>query len=252
MKVLEQLYKLWLVTIYLLRQYANIVFSPKQAKLFFTETYIKAIEHRKKSTLFGDGLTRVSLNELFPKIEHQPLKLYSTFNSLFNQRYSREDASLVSSKELMALTALVSYLKPQSIFEFGTYRGWTLANLIANAGSESHVKSLDQTHWPSNDLEVEARLVQKNVQLIKANSQTFDFSLFHSRMDFIFIDADHEKAAVAKDTENAFLMLADKGVIVWHDYNPEHPGCFEFLHELSKNHRLFSIKNTALVIYIRE
>jgi len=71
-------------------------------------------------------------------------------------------------------------------------------------------------------------------------------------MDFIFVDADHSFEAVRNDTQNAFSMLATKGVIVWHDYNPEHPGCFEFLHQLSKTHRIFSIKNTALVIYIRE
>ncbi|MDD4973011.1 MAG: class I SAM-dependent methyltransferase [Bacteriovorax sp.] len=251
MKMIEQIYKFYVVTLYLFKQYLNVFISPGNSKKFFTEMYIRAIENNKYTLPFKKGLSRKRLEELFPGILMTNISTYAQYESLFHGTYNKENHYLVSTKELFTLTALVKYLNPSIFFEFGSYKGWTVSNLIQNIPLASQIYTLDILERESGDSKIDEILERKNVHRLSGDSLKFDFSPYFGKIDFIFIDACHSESAVRKDTENALKMLSKTGVIVWHDFNPEHLGVFNFLHELSKELSIYSIKNTALAVYIK-
>ncbi len=249
MRILDQLSKLIVVTAYLVKQYFYILQSPKKAASFFTEMYIKAIDSKPTTLPNGKGLKRKNLEELFPGIAFKNISVYAKFDSLFDNSYSPNNSSLVSTKEIFTLTALVKYLSPNRIFEFGSFKGWTLANLVENAEIKTQIFSLDILSRDAEDSKIESILNNKNVTKFIADSAVFDFTPFLKSIDYIFIDACHSEESVRKDSENAFKMLTPNGLIIWHDFNLAHPGVYKYLTELSKSKTIYSIKNTALVIY---
>ena len=249
MRLLEQTYKFGVVFLYLTKQYLKLFYSPAAAKSFFTDIYVRAIENNEYTLLFSRGISRKKLEELFPNISHANISIYAHYESLFSDTYSKENSYLVSAKELFTLTALVKHLGPKGIFEFGSYKGWTISNLILNASLDSQVYTLDIQKRESYDSKIDEILERKNVHKIVCDSMIFDYSPYYGKIDFIFIDACHSENAVRRDTENALKMLSSTGVIVWHDFNPEHREVFNYLHKLSKELTIYSIKNTALVIH---
>lgn len=48
-----------------------------------------------------------------------------------------------------------------------------------------------------------------------------DFVGRHGQMDFVFIDGDHSRDGVAKDTQLAKNLIGPTGSIGWHDANPK-------------------------------
>lgn len=251
MKILVQAYKFFVVSLYLLRQYFNILFSPADSKDFFTMIYIKAIANNNHTKFFGKGIPRKELGEIFPNINKTNIFIYAHYGSLFSGDYSKESFYLLSPNELFTLSALVKYLEPSKIFEFGTAKGWTVSNLIQNVSPLTQVYTLDILENESDDLIIDEILSRDNAHKLLGDSIKFDFSAYYKKMDFVFIDACHSEAAVKKDTESALGMLTERGVIVWHDFNPKHPGVFKYLHELEKELPIYSIKNTAMVVYVK-
>ncbi len=201
----------------------------------------------------------------------QTKKIFAQSN-YFN--FSRQVARPVESQVLAALT---KYFNPNTIFEIGTYSGFTTLHFAYNTADQAKIYTLDLPAGPAAD-EKDAKEISKysyddylvarlSRSIIKeriycgrpqqekivelfGNSMHFDFTPYHGKMDLIFIDGSHAYAYVKSDTENAFKMLSPGGVIIWHDYDYIiHRDVFKFLNSLSKEHKIYSVPNTRFAIY---
>ncbi len=173
--------------------------------------------------------------------------------------------------EAQVLAALVTHLKPKTLFEIGTYTGFSTMHLERNASSDAIIYTLDLPYDKSeiklkNDLN-EAHRDIKNINLneqryfhedeggqriveLFGNSMTFDFSPYYGKIDFVFIDANHSYAYVKSDTQNALKMLSQRGIILWHDYDFIHPGVFKLVNEVAKEKKVFYIERTRYALLI--
>lgn len=177
-----------------------------------------------------------------------------------------EDGGLTL-RELTALNALVSILKPKSLFEIGSFTGRTTENLAANGPKSSKIYTLDlpssssyfelaldpgdQKYTP--DLRRSTKKIVRGsgakVKKLYGDSMTFDFSPYKSKIDFVFVDGSHAKPYVRNDSLRALEMLRKgRGVIVWHDYD-SWEGVTSALNELSASfpHPLVWLRGTHLV-----
>jgi predicted O-methyltransferase YrrM len=158
--------------------------------------------------------------------------------------------------ELTALCALVRKHQPKTLFEIGTFDGRTTLNLAASAGPTARVWTLD---LPAVDLDSaamslvkgEERFVlksrsgerylgspyEKQITQVYGDSAVFDFTPYHGKVDFVFIDGSHAYEYVESDTENALkLFRPEGGLIVWHDYG-EWPGVTRYLNRFSEERK---------------
>jgi predicted O-methyltransferase YrrM len=145
------------------------------------------------------------------------------------------DASL---DELAYLALITRSLAPQTIFEFGTFRGRTALNFALNSPEGTRVLTLDLPDGPdrtiamataeSSDAEIIRRsstgtdyvgkdVVHKIDQLL-GDSLSFDFSPYIGRADLVFVDGGHSYEVVSSDTANALRLVRPGGVVVWHDF----------------------------------
>jgi len=173
--------------------------------------------------------------------------------------------------EAQVLAALVARLKPGTIFEIGTYTGFSTLHLERNAPADATIYTLDLPYDKTeislrNDLN-EAHRDIKNINLnekryfhadggskriveLFGNSLVFDFSPYYGKMDFVFIDANHSYAYVKSDTENALKMLSSRGVILWHDYDFIHPGVFKLVNEIARERKIYYIERTRYAVFV--
>jgi predicted O-methyltransferase YrrM len=113
----------------------------------------------------------------------------------------------------------------EDYLEIGTWRGESVANVAPFVRNCFSLNLPDET-MRQMGLDEEYinmhRFFSKdipNITHLQADSQTFDFSSLNKKFDVIFLDGDHHTESIAKDTQNAFLLLKDdNSVIVWHDY----------------------------------
>jgi predicted O-methyltransferase YrrM len=191
-------------------------------------------------------------------------------------RFSRSnclnaDFGTIRPIEAQVLAALVAHLKPRTVFEMGTYTGFSTLHLIENAPLDTVIYTLDLPQDKSdivlkNDLH-EAHRDIKNINLnerryfhvkeargrvieLFGDSMTFDFSPYYGKVDLAFIDANHSYLYVKSDTENALRMLSDRGVVLWHDYDFIHPGVFKLINELAQDKQIFYIERTRYALFM--
>lgn len=77
--------------------------------------------------------------------------------------------------------------------------------------------------------------VHKKVITMVGNSQDILPRLGDQQFDFVFIDADHSREAVVRDSSDAHYLLKWGGMMAWHDYGepgtPTRQGIDDFLRE---------------------
>jgi predicted O-methyltransferase YrrM len=144
--------------------------------------------------------------------------------------------------ELFCLRAITQITQPRTIFEFGTFDGATTLALARSAPS-ARVYTFDLptadaalgAHSPV-EIETEVRRAgevgscftgqpeESRITQLWGDSLTFDYGEYAGSVDLVFVDASHEEAFVASDTENALRMVAPGGIVLWHDYTIGWPG----------------------------
>jgi len=185
------------------------------------------------------------------------------------------DSTVTHLAEIHILATLTCYLKPKRIFEIGTYNGFTTLHFAYNSPGDCTIYTLDlpphyDTEYKNKSSEYSyddwlvvqlsmdhiAKRIFKgdpNAAKIKelfGDSATFDFSPYYGKIDLIFIDGSHSYPYIKSDTENAFKMLSDTGIIVWHDFDYViHKDVFRYLNELSKERKIYSIANTRFAVF---
>ena len=128
-------------------------------------------------------------------------------------------------------------------------------------------KNALKTHkWEGNDYKVAEESItkkpffvntkyEKGITQILCDTMNYDFSDFSSKVQYIFIDANHSKEYVQKDTENSLNMLGynSQSCIIWHDYeNIMHPDLTEYINKLSNYKTLYHIEETMLVLLLNK
>ncbi|HYM58730.1 MAG TPA: class I SAM-dependent methyltransferase [Solirubrobacteraceae bacterium] len=163
--------------------------------------------------------------------------------------------------ELIVLCRLARSADPKTIFEFGTFLGATTLQLAANTTAEvytldlpprGHPAHVETDYWGQPDEPGEWYRDSPHVSRIQqlyGNSQTYDFSDYAGKIDFVFVDASHRYQPAIKDTQTALELVAPGGLVVWHDYGYRAEGVRRVLNDLSKTRRLRHIAGTSLVVY---
>jgi len=220
--------------------------SPKDWFLFRHEVAKQCAIRRRPPS----GLPSRRVEDLFPDI----------LNRTCTVQYAPPTAYNVSWDELLILASLVRLLKPRALFEFGTFDGRTTLHLALNA-PDARVSTLDvEDDYFSfgNDEAFFSRTrvgmhllmsdQRERVTLLKGDSTKFDFSQYEGTFDFIFVDGGHAYDVVQSDSQKAFDIVSDRGLIVWHDYLVI-DDVTRALVEVGAQHELISLEGTSLVIH---
>lgn len=171
--------------------------------------------------------------------------------------------------DLLSLCLLCRALEPRTVFEIGTFVGYTSLHMALNSPPETRLFTLDLPPEDRNtslattatdhkliDRDVgpavfEGTDVAGKIERLYGDSATFDFSQWHGSVDLFFVDGAHSYEYVRSDTLNAFRCVRPGGVVVWHDYGRlEQSGVTRWLHELARDHELFAIPNGSLVYHV--
>lgn len=138
-------------------------------------------------------------------------------------------------QDLYALMRVVKWIRPRKIFEIGTFKGITTTHLALN--SEAEICTLDLPRelaanldgYSPGDLELlqprEAigrtyRQFNTNgrIRQLYGDSRLFDYRPFLGSMDLVLVDGCHVYDGVLSDSEKAFALLGESGVVLWHDF----------------------------------
>jgi predicted O-methyltransferase YrrM len=201
-------------------------------------------------------LPTASLEDLFPGITHLLIRLERPLPRLHGN---------LTVDELAVVALLCQWLKPRTIFEFGTFNGRTTLNLAANTPPDAKVYTLD---LPARD---EAQLateeadgvyhrgeqtgsffrespLRERIEQLWCDSARFDDTSLRGRVDLAFVDGAHSYEYVRNDSSKALAMVRPGGVVLWHDYCAWYPGVIQCLHELLPSYPLKHMEGTHLAI----
>jgi hypothetical protein len=205
-------------------------------------------------------LPQVGWRELFPA---RPI-------ALTQPKKNQGDVNLAELSILASAAASVS--AGSEIIEIGTFDGRTTLNLSINAPAHLSVFTLDlpPDTAPKFDLApgerafvekprsgrnfVEAppewALPAKRITQMFGDSATFDWSAHRGRAGLVFVDGSHAYDYVIADTDTAFSLIAQKGVVMWHDYGVWE-GVTRALDEIEAGRHLGlrHIRGTSLVVW---
>lgn len=140
--------------------------------------------------------------------------------------------AIQKTQELDLMLKYVAKLEPSVIVEIGTKQGGTLYALCQVAPEDCTIISID-TSWETYALaaqigaddEFYASFCPKSLMLRFLHADTHDEStlqylknyLAGDPIDFLFIDGDHTYKGVKKDWEMYSPLVADGGMIAFHD-----------------------------------
>jgi hypothetical protein len=134
---------------------------------------------------------------------------------------------------------LVALLRPERVFEIGTSTGRRTALIAMNTSETAKIFTLDlpsDADIPehASDLHLirdskthvgkHFRQTQWNgtkITQLFGNSMTFDYTAYRASIDLVLVDGSHTYEFAESDTFNAFRMIRENGVILWHDYESE-------------------------------
>jgi len=172
-------------------------------------------------------------------------------------------------EELAVLALVTRALRPRTIFEIGTFMGRTTSVLLLNAHPAATISTLDlplgadpaaaetACTIESDRLLVEQRQVGVHVRelgldsrcrQIYCDSLQFDPEPHRNSVELGLIDGAHTRRHVENDTRKMAIMLAERGLVFWHDYGGRGSfrGLTEYLEELSRRISLYRVINTTL------
>jgi hypothetical protein len=186
---------------------------------------------------------------------------------------NRKRAGNVAVGELAVLAIAAAAVAPESeIVEIGTFDGRTTLNLAINAPANVQIITLDLPRDGPTQFELatgERAFVDKpapgerfrrvappwsayaaKISQVLADSATYDWSRHVGRAGLVFVDGSHAYDYVLSDSATALRLIAESGVVIWHDYGVWE-GVTRALDNFEmKNHLgLRHIRGTTLVVF---
>jgi Methyltransferase domain len=188
---------------------------------------------------------------------------------------ARKSSGDVNLAELAVLASAAAATRVgEEIIEIGTFDGRTTLNLAINSRPQFNVFTLDLPpdmapkyalargenafvqkprsgrHFleaPSEWAGAAGRIIQ-----LFGDSATFDWSAHGGRAGLVFVDGSHAYDYVIADTDTALRLVANKGMVIWHDYGVW-DGVTRALEEIeaSRHLGLRHVRGTSLVVWQR-
>lgn len=148
------------------------------------------------------------------------------------------------------LAAILVAESPRTVLEIGTFMGHSTRLMAENLVSATiHTVDLPPGYDPTGNSHADLRkddfhLIRKRIvgrefknepcaqRIVQhyADTGTWDFSAAGAPT-FFFIDGSHSYDYVRNDSEKCFAVCQGRGVFLWHDCDPSHPGVLRLLHE---------------------
>ena len=134
--------------------------------------------------------------------------------------------------ERSQLGALVEWTHARTVFEFGTFNGATAFALALVPGVEK-IWTLDLPDGVDPLWEIESDDANylhtpvvplpglDRVEFLRGDSATFDFSPYWGQCDVVFVMGAHSLVYIRSDLENAFKMVREHGLVIWHAGTPD-------------------------------
>lgn len=141
--------------------------------------------------------------------------------------------------ELEQLLVLVNAQGPLSILEIGVWEGGTLWHWLQHADTVTAIDDTMRNPGPGV-WQTWADDAHTDLHLIQGKSQDPDVIVAaakHARYDLLFIDGDHTYDSVKADWVNYWPMVAEGGLVAFHDITtrPEY-GVSELWGEIKSDH----------------
>jgi len=254
-------------TIIFLSILLNIFFlfflNKKKIKKIIFKKKLKEINISKVDKIFE--LENISLNLLGPKKD--------VIIKSFCIPPDNKVIGMTSDYEAWILASLSKY--SDKIFEFGTCSGKTTFLMALNSPEKAKIYTITLSKDMTKGLTKEkldnkisfrnlinesiyekflfsGSEVEKKINVIFENSLNFNENDYKKNFDLIFVDGGHTYSVIKNDSEKSFNMLNKNGIILWHDYVPgkeSSKDIVKYLHTISKEKKIYSIKNTSLCFY---
>ena len=178
----------------------------------------------------------------------------------------------ITVQELAVICHLVKHQNPSCIFEIFTFDSRTELNMALNSTDNCEIYTLDlpkemldksslktEVHEhkyidkPQSGTRFLNHVLATRIHQLFGDSATYDITRFNNKCDLIFIDGSHAYEYVKNDSEKAMHMLAQNGIIIWHDYGVWN-GVTRYLNEIFRNElsnkKIIAIEGTSLVVLI--
>ena len=163
--------------------------------------------------------------------------------------HAGEDAPLA---DMLFLLNLAKGRKARRILEVGTYRARTTYAFYLNC-PEAEITSYDIQNLKSKYRDM--LMLEPRVSLRLESFQEAEEKLKREKQyDFIFIDGSHKVEDVVRDSLLAFKIVANGGVIIWHDYRTN--GYFtpllrvpEGLKRLPAKYKIYGVQGTTCAVF---
>ena len=174
--------------------------------------------------------------------------------------------------DIVNLCAICRGIKPKTVFEIGTLKGYTAFHFALNTDDDTKIYTLDlprgdqtapqlnttltdQAHITSHEETplhcFDGTDVGPKITCLYGDSATFDFSPYHRKVDFFFIDGAHSYEYVRSDTLNALECCHPGSVIAWHDFGRVGVnGVTKWLLEFAgQGHKLYAVPGGSLAFW---
>jgi len=184
-------------------------------------------------------------------VERLGLERKSGTVSLRHLHESHRTSGSISPLELKVICELCRMIGPRNVLEIGTFEGRTTFNIALNL-TDSCIYTLNLPQEACAFQVGRYFLGTEEAQRIKqifGDSRKYDFSGLPP-MGLIFVDGDHSYEGVVSDSENAFKVLADDGIVLWHDFDTCHLATTKAVLDAVKRHRYSycNIEGTSLAL----
>lgn len=180
---------------------------------------------------------------LFPDYERHPVELYQVPRG----SWSTPLADLVLIVKVALCTGATNLL------EVGSFRGYTALSLAQHAREDARIVTIDKfpTHGEAYLETPYAAKIERRVGPTSAEMFSGDEAVSY---DLIYLDADHSYDCVKRDTELVLPLLAEEGLILWHDYanwgySNATNGVPEYFNELSRDIPIVHIMGSRVAIH---
>lgn len=133
--------------------------------------------------------------------------------------------------ELECVIALLRRLMPKTVLEFGVNTGRTAKAILNNIPSVQKYVGIDVPVGFIPEMKVQRNEVPAHPGHMVQHDKRFSLLLpasgsqslmpkdFDIRFDAVFIDGDHSYQGVMHDTMLSKGIIAEGGIIIWHDYH---------------------------------
>jgi predicted O-methyltransferase YrrM len=212
------------------------------------------------------GVVQKNVFEVLPASQEETLNLGS-----LRAGATWFESSSIRAIDLISLCLICRIVRPKLIFEIGTFTGYTTYHMALNTPDDARIYTLDlptgetaaprlaMTDRDRSHVEFHERssgrinyhfdgtAAAPKITCLFGDSAAYDFSAFHGKVDFFFIDGAHSFDYIRSDTLNAFRCCHQGSVIAWHDFaRPEIRGVTRWIHELAKERDIFAVPGGSL------